>query len=125
MNEKKIIEGKPYSVKKLIFLAVKIGIIYNILMFLFIFLLGIKLEYSLETIMSILKVAIVFIVLFIIFALIIQVFIFQVRIIVTDKRVYGKTVFGKRVDLPLDSISSIGSCLREYQSQLHQEKSLF
>lgn len=26
---------------------------------------------------------------------------------VTDKRVYGKTVFGKRVDLPLDSISSI------------------
>ena len=27
---------------------------------------------------------------------------------VTNKRVYGKTTFGKRVDLPLDSISSIG-----------------
>ena len=26
---------------------------------------------------------------------------------VTDKRVYGKTVLGKRVDIPLDSISSI------------------
>jgi len=28
---------------------------------------------------------------------------------VTDKRVYGKTAFGKRVDLPIDSISAIGS----------------
>jgi len=26
---------------------------------------------------------------------------------VTDKRVYGKTILGKRVDIPLDSISSI------------------
>ena len=111
MNEKKIIEGKPYSLKKIVILAVKIGIIYNILMFLFIFLLGIKIEWTFETIMSILKVAIAFIVLFIILSLIIQAFVFQVRIIVTDKRVYGKTVFGKRVDLPLDSISSIGSSM--------------
>ncbi len=29
------------------------------------------------------------------------------QIIVTDKRVYGKAAFGKRVDLPLDSISAI------------------
>lgn len=28
---------------------------------------------------------------------------------VTDKRVYGKTAFGKRVDLPVDSVSAIGS----------------
>lgn len=27
---------------------------------------------------------------------------------ITDKRVYGKAVFGKRVDLPLDSISAVG-----------------
>lgn len=27
---------------------------------------------------------------------------------ITDKRVYGKTIFGKRVDLPLDSISAVG-----------------
>ena len=31
------------------------------------------------------------------------------EIVVTDKRVYGKTAFGKRVDLPLDSISSIST----------------
>lgn len=30
------------------------------------------------------------------------------QICITDKRVYGKTLLGKRVDLPLDSISSVG-----------------
>ncbi len=35
----------------------------------------------------------------------------NVKFVVTDKRVYGKNWFGKQVDLPLDSISSIGkSC---------------
>ena len=31
----------------------------------------------------------------------------EMKIVVTDKRVYGKTIFGKQVDLPLDSISAI------------------
>lgn len=31
------------------------------------------------------------------------------EITVTDKRVYGKTAFGKRVDLPVDSVSAVGS----------------
>ena len=31
------------------------------------------------------------------------------EIIVTDKRVYGKSTLGKRVDLPLDSISAVGT----------------
>lgn len=31
----------------------------------------------------------------------------KMEIVVTDKRVYGKAAFGKRVDLPLDSISAI------------------
>jgi hypothetical protein len=30
-------------------------------------------------------------------------------IVVTDKRVYGRAAFGKRVDLPFDMISSVGS----------------
>ena len=33
----------------------------------------------------------------------------KISITVTDKRVYGNTIFRKQVDLPLDSISSIGS----------------
>ena len=31
------------------------------------------------------------------------------NIIVTDKRAYGKTLFGRNVDLPIDSISAVGS----------------
>ena len=34
---------------------------------------------------------------------------YKSEIIVTDKRVYGKAIFGKRVDLPFDKISSISS----------------
>ena len=32
------------------------------------------------------------------------------EVIVTDKRVYGKTSFGKSMDLPYDKISSVGTC---------------
>ena len=32
---------------------------------------------------------------------------YKTEIVVTDKRIFGKSLFGKRVDLPLDSISSI------------------
>ncbi|MBQ7119914.1 MAG: SHOCT domain-containing protein [Oscillospiraceae bacterium] len=32
------------------------------------------------------------------------------EIVVTNKRVYGKVAFGKRIDLPLDKISSISVC---------------
>lgn len=35
----------------------------------------------------------------------------KTELIVTDKRVYGKTSFGKRVDLPLDSISAVGTAI--------------
>jgi len=31
------------------------------------------------------------------------------KLTITDKRVYGKTAFGKRVDLPMDSISAVAS----------------
>ncbi len=31
------------------------------------------------------------------------------KLTVTDKRVYGQTSFGKRVDLPIDSISAVGT----------------
>ena len=35
----------------------------------------------------------------------------SIELIVTDKRVHGKTAFGKRVDLPLDSISAVGTAM--------------
>ena len=33
----------------------------------------------------------------------------KIEMTVTTKRVYGKALFGKRVDLPMDSVSAIGS----------------
>lgn len=30
-------------------------------------------------------------------------------LVITDKRIYGKAAFGKRVDLPLDSVSAVGT----------------
>lgn len=32
---------------------------------------------------------------------------YKMELIVTNKRIYGKTIFGKQIDLPLDSISSV------------------
>lgn len=31
------------------------------------------------------------------------------ELIITDKRVYGKATFGKRVDLPIDAVSAVGT----------------
>lgn len=36
---------------------------------------------------------------------------FKTELVVTNKRVYGKALFGKRVDLPLDSISAVGTTI--------------
>ncbi len=45
-----------------------------------------------------------------IFISIIVYFLFYTNeITVTDKRVFGRTIFGKRVDLPIDSISAVGT----------------
>lgn len=35
----------------------------------------------------------------------------KMKIVVTNKRVYGVARFGKRVDLPIDLISAVGSCM--------------
>lgn len=55
----------------------------------------------------------VFIIIFGVILISLGIFYFVVNhmeLIVTNKRVYGKTTFGKRVDLPIDSISSTGLC---------------
>ena len=43
-------------------------------------------------------------------AVIILLYIGNCQIVVTNVRVYGKAAFGKRVDLPVDSISAVGTC---------------
>lgn len=46
---------------------------------------------------------------FLIIGLIIYLWTKDMELTVTDKRVYGIAAFGKRVDLPLDSISAVGT----------------
>ena len=46
--------------------------------------------------------------------LIVYLYCHKIKLVVTDKRVYGKCAFGKQVDLPLDSISAVG--IRFFQS---------
>lgn len=48
-------------------------------------------------------------VVFIIIAFLVYRYYSKVELTVTDKRVYGLAKFGKRVDLPLDSISAVGT----------------
>lgn len=43
------------------------------------------------------------------FLLIIYWWLKRYELVVTDKRAYGRAAFGKRVDLPLDSISAVGT----------------
>jgi len=45
----------------------------------------------------------------IVLALIIYAWLSKIELTVTDKRVYGTAAFGKRVDLPFDMISAIGT----------------
>ncbi|MBE6691884.1 MAG: SHOCT domain-containing protein [Ruminococcaceae bacterium] len=44
---------------------------------------------------------------FVLIGVLFHYFMSKVELTVTDKRVYGRTAFGKRVDLPLDSISAV------------------
>ncbi len=46
---------------------------------------------------------------FILFGSIIYFWIRSFELTVTNKRVYGQTSFGKRVDLPIDSVSAVGT----------------
>ena len=46
---------------------------------------------------------------FLIIAIAFYFWVSKMEIVVTDKRVYGKAAFGKRVDLPIDSVSAVGT----------------
>lgn len=47
----------------------------------------------------------------IIFSVVVILWLRKEELIVTDKKVYGKVAFGKRVDLPIDSISAVSTSL--------------
>ncbi len=46
---------------------------------------------------------------FVIIFIVVYMYMTKCELVVTNKRVYGRATFGKRVDLPLDSISAVGT----------------
>ena len=59
---------------------------------------------------EIVGIVISFSIIVILIGVLIQVAANKCELIVKDKRVYGKSLFGKRVDLPIDMISSVDQC---------------
>ena len=96
MNEKELIKGTLYNTKLLPLIGTAVAIISFI--------------YSLtkDTVLPLAWFWIVGLPIWLI-TLFIYWWIGMCQLVITDKRVYGKTAFGKQVDLPLDLISAVGT----------------
>ena len=102
MEEKIIIKGKPINLtESRVFGCIGIGLL---VLALGLFRVGCKVCCALEGLLFASPI-LVLIIIFSIMCIAIK----NCTITVTNKRVYGKTSFGKQVDLPLDSISSVGT----------------
>lgn len=137
MEEKLIMQSTRYNVKKLFLIICVIGLIVGLLVSAIIYVPAIMWDLELieestqkyeatgskyykediqryeRWLKSDIETAFIIVVLSLVFAAIIGGIVYlwlsKIELIVTDKRVYGKAAFGKRVDLPLDSISAVGS----------------
>lgn len=110
MNEKELIKAKKWSVKGLCIGIVVLGFIVGCLLTInymksrneldSAFWLGTVPSFMIITVLPcfVLSVLIYFMVA-------------KTEMTITNKRVYGKAMFGKRVDLPVDSISAVGTSM--------------
>ncbi len=97
MNEKIIIESEKQK-------AIKFFVIIGVVFALFFAVAAVV-----SGIYSMLAAAPIVVLYFAFLGFIFDLIFSKVKITATDKRVYGITFFGKRVDLPLDSISAVGT----------------
>lgn len=65
-------------------------------------------EWMISTITTYVIITFIFLIIPFIVGIVIYSGLSKIQIVVTDKRVYGKAMHGKQVDLPLDSISTLG-----------------
>ncbi|MDD4510213.1 MAG: SHOCT domain-containing protein [Oscillospiraceae bacterium] len=98
MNEKELIKGNASSIKNMPIIIMIIGAIIVAVPFVMVQIIH---EGS--------SVPVVIGAITILVGLILWLYISRCSIVVTDKRVYGTAAFGTRVDLPLDSISAVGT----------------
>ena len=109
MEEKVIIESKLANVKRVSTIIAILGVILFVVIFSAIYPIGGNYDIP----MLIARVAPLYMACTILPCLIIAVIFYyaasKIELTVTNKRVYGKTSFGKRVDLPFDMISAVGT----------------
>ncbi len=116
MEEKVLIKSEQYDVKKITNTIVKTGVIlsvilliviigYYIAMFRTVFVYFIRNIFWEYLIFALLPVFVVTVVI----PMLIYFWLHSYEMTVTDKRIYGKGAWGKRVDLPVDSVSAIST----------------
>lgn len=115
MNEKILIQSNPINLTKRIILkllGISYGAIYLVtLIYCIMVSIHDRIDFEIFDIVIIpLQIALVAAI-YLIPVLVIIAFVYYIsknQIIVTDKRISGKKAFGKKVDLPIDSVSSVG-----------------
>lgn len=98
--EQTIIKGSPKGAKVIPIVFIIVGIA------LFLVTTIIALNVAVSTVLGLFEI--VFSIILIVVGIILWFYFGKCEITVTDKRIYGKAAFGKRVDLPMDSISAVG-----------------
>lgn len=129
MDEKIIIKSEHYNIKRYLKIALIIGIALVLLGFLaYLFNLnGCRFRESVITSGKYYKYSLIsnmldpfsleagmFLdsgIIFILISVLVRWWLSSYELTVSDKRIYGKTSFGKRVDLPVDSISAVGTSM--------------
>ena len=116
MEEKVLIKSEQYDVKKITNTIVKIGVILSVILLIVIigyyiamfrtdfvyFIRNIIWEYVIFALLPVFVVTVVI-------PMLIYFWLHSYEMTVTDKRIYGKGAWGKRVDLPVDSVSAIST----------------
>ena len=112
MEEKVLLRSEQYDVKKIIKNILIAGAIFALIVCngtgglrTILYMLG---SGDLEIVLVILLCFILPYSPFLIAALLLKYWVSRTEMVITEKRVYGTAIFGKRVDLPLDSVSAVG-----------------
>ena len=106
MEEKILIKSKPYNVKKFAIVMIAVGAIIGIAYFLFCLVSLSDFFTYIKRDSGILIIPLIPIVLFALIGGLVYLWLHSYELTVTDKRIFGVVGWGKRVDLPVDSVSA-------------------
>ena len=112
MDEKIIIKSEQYNVKKFFRTMVIIGVVLSLILAIILSCCFISQGESLGNIWIILTVLVFGLIPVAFFSLVgglIYLWLHSYEMTVTDKRIFGKVAWGKRIDLPVDSVSAVAT----------------